>query len=153
MRVKDLKVANYWGDDCPQTLPETLVVNLTEKTTWAMGTEVTLDTSQEDEALRVELADFPAVSEDSDNDMVSNTTGNDDEKGATGGIKAISTNVIEDKAESNKKVRVANDNTLNDTSDSLSSIDDDDNEVRRLRTQHISEWLTDERVIEIMVGV
>ena len=103
MRVKDLKVANYWGDDCPKTLPETLVVNLTEKTTWAMGTEVTLDTSQEDEALRVELADIPAVSEDSDNDMVSNTTGNDDKKGATGGIKTMSTNVNEDKSDANKK--------------------------------------------------
>ena len=86
VRVKDLKVVN-WGDDCPETLPETLVVNLTEKTAWEMGNEVTLDTAQEDEALRVELADIPAVSEDSDNDMVSNTTGNDDEKGATGGIK------------------------------------------------------------------
>ena len=29
VRVKNLKVANYWGDDCPETLPETLVVNLT----------------------------------------------------------------------------------------------------------------------------
>ena len=43
-----------------------------------MGSEITLDTSQEDEALRVELADIPAVSEDNDIDMVSNTTGNDD---------------------------------------------------------------------------
>ena len=61
VRVKDLKVANYWGDDCPETLPETVVVNLTEKTTWALGTEVTLDTSEEDEALRVELCDIPVI--------------------------------------------------------------------------------------------
>ena len=99
VRVKDLKVANYWGDDCSETLPETLVVNLTEKTTWAIGTEVTLDTSEEDEALRVELSDIPAVSEDSENEMISSTTGNNDEKGATGGIKTISTNMNEDNSE------------------------------------------------------
>ena len=38
VRVKNLMIVNYWGDDCPETLPETLVVNLTEKTTWALGT-------------------------------------------------------------------------------------------------------------------
>ena len=32
VKVKDFKVVNYWGNDCPETLPETLVVNLTEKT-------------------------------------------------------------------------------------------------------------------------
>ena len=27
MRVKDLKIVNYLGDDCPETLPDTLVAN------------------------------------------------------------------------------------------------------------------------------
>ena len=40
-----------------------------------------------------------------------------------------------------------------DTSDSVSSAADDVNEVRRLRTLHINEWLTDERVQEIMEDV
>ena len=68
VRVKDLKVINYWGEDYPETLPETVIVNLKEETTWALGTEVTLDTSEEDEALRVELSDIPIESEDVDND-------------------------------------------------------------------------------------
>ena len=88
------------------------------------------DTLEEDEALRVELCDIPAVSEDVDNDTTGNTTSTNDEKGATGGIKTILTNMNEDNSESNKKVRVANDNPLDDTSDSISSIADDDNEMR-----------------------
>ena len=38
VKVKDLKVANYWGDDCPKKLPKTMVVNLSRKNAWALGT-------------------------------------------------------------------------------------------------------------------
>ena len=47
-------------------------------------------------------------------------------RGATGGIKIISTNVNEEKSEANKKENQADDNPLNDSSDSLSSVDDDE---------------------------
>ena len=52
----------------------------------------------------------------------------------------------ESDSESTRKVRVANDNPVDDTSDNVSSVAGDVNEVRRLRTLHINEWLTDERV-------
>ena len=69
VRVKDLKMIKCWGDDCTVTLPETMVVNLTRNKTWALGTEVTLDTSKEDEAMGVELSEIPAVSKDIDDDV------------------------------------------------------------------------------------
>ena len=59
----------------------------------------------------------------------------------------------ENDSESTRKVRVANDNPADDTSDNVSSVADDVSEVRRLRTLHINEWLTDEKVQEIMINV
>ena len=63
------------------------------------------------------------------------------------------TNMNENDSESTRKVRVANNNPVDDTSDNVSSAADYVNEVRRLRTLHINEWLTDERVQEIMENV
>ena len=88
VKVKDLKVATYWGDDCPKKLPKTMVVNLSRKNAWALGTEVTLDTKEEDEGLEVELSDIPAVSEDFDDDE----TETREEKGAAGGIEIMEPN-------------------------------------------------------------
>ena len=66
MRVKGISVINYWGEDNRETLPKTLVVNLKRNTAWSLGTEVVLDTSGEDEALRVEPEDIPIESKDDD---------------------------------------------------------------------------------------
>ena len=49
-------------------------------------------------------------------------------------------------------MRVANDNPADDTSDNVSSVADDVSEVRRLRTLHINEWLTDEKVQAVRQG-
>ena len=151
VRVKDLKVINYWGEDNPETLPETVVVNLKSNTTWSLGTEVVLDTSEENEALRVELSNIPIECEDDDNETADDMSVKDDE-GASGRVKIIP-NAIESDSESLAKVKLANDNPEDKTSDNMSSITDDGSEVRRLRTSHINEWLTDERVQEIMVNV
>ena len=43
--------------------------------------------------------------------------------------------------------------TVDNTYDNASSVADDVNEDRRLRTLHINEWLTDERVQVIMDNV
>ena len=151
IRVKDLKVINYWGEDCPETLPETVVVNLKRKTTWSLGTGVLLDKSEENEALWVELSDIPIECEDDDNETADDMSVKDDE-GASGRVKIIP-NAIESDSESLARVKLANDNPEDKTSDNMSSVTDDNNEVRRLRTSHINEWLTDERVQEIMVNV
>ena len=66
VRVKSISVINYWGEHNPETLPETLVVNLKRNTAWSLGTEVELDTSKEDEALRVEPDDIPIESNEDD---------------------------------------------------------------------------------------
>ena len=50
-------------------------------------------------------------------------------------------------------MKLANNNPEDNTSDNMSSIADDGSEIRRLRTLHINEWLTDERVQEIMENV
>ena len=110
-----------------------------------------MDTPKEDEALRIELCDIPTVSEDIDNDMTGSTTGTNDEKGAASCVKTI-TNMNENDSESTRKVRVANDNPADDTSDNVSSVADDVSEVRRLRTLHINEWLTDEKVQAVRQG-
>ena len=86
-----------------------------------------MDTPKEDEALRIELCDIPTVSEDIDNDMTGSTTGTNDEKGAASCVKTI-TNMNENDSESTRKVRVANDNPADDTSDNVSSVADDDKE-------------------------
>ena len=50
-------------------------------------------------------------------------------------------------------MKIANNNPEDNTSNNMSSIADDGSEIRRLRTLHINEWLTDERVQEIMENV
>ena len=35
VRVKSISVINYWGEHNPETLPETLVVNLKRNTAWS----------------------------------------------------------------------------------------------------------------------
>ena len=63
----------------------------------------------------------------------------------TGRVK-IMPNANESDSESLAKVKLANNNLEDNTSDNMSSIADDGSEIRRLRTLHINEWLTDERV-------
>ena len=87
VKVKDLKIATYWGDEYLKKLPETLVVNLSRKNAGALGAEVTLDTKGEDEGLEVNLSDIPAVSKNFDDDE----TETKEEKGVAGGIKIMDT--------------------------------------------------------------
>ena len=104
VKVTDLKVATYWGDDCPKTLPKTMVVNLSRKNAWALGAEVTLDTKGEDEGLEVELSDIPAVSKDFDDDE----TETREEKGAAGGIEIREANGNENNSETKDKREATN---------------------------------------------
>ena len=69
VKVKNLKIANYWGDEYTEKLPKTMVVDLSKKNAWALGSEITLDTKEEDEGLIVDpLKEIPEVGKDFDDD-------------------------------------------------------------------------------------
>ena len=79
--VKNLEIANCWGEEYNQKLPKTMTVDLSRRQTWALGTEVTLDTNGESEAFEVDMDNIPKVVEWCDDD----TTNIQEEKGAAGG--------------------------------------------------------------------
>ena len=65
-----------------------MVVDLSRKQAWALGTEVTLETKGEDEDIEVNLDDIPKVIENFDDD----TADIREEKGAAGGIQIMEVN-------------------------------------------------------------
>ena len=68
-----------------------MIVDLSRRQTWTLGTEVTLDTNGESEAFEVDMDKIPKIVECFDDD----TTDIQEEKGAAGGIPimGISDNV------------------------------------------------------------
>ena len=142
-----MEIANYWGDEYTKKLPKTMVVDLSKKNAWALGAEITLDTKGEDEELEVNLNEIPAVIEDFDDDA----TETREEKGAAGGIQIMENNENEDNPETANNPETPNNSPLDDTSDEVSLADDDEaDQARRLRTMSINEWLTNEKVQDIM---
>ena len=76
------------------------------------------------------------------------------EKGASSRTKITpGTNESETDSESLAKIRLANDILEDDASTEVSTISEDANEVRMLRTSHPSDWLTDERAQEVIHNV
>ena len=148
VKVKNLKIANYWGDEYTEKLPKTMVVDLSKRNAWALGAEITLDTKGEDEGLIVDLLkEIPEVGEDFDDDG----TETREEKGAAGGIEIIESNENENGPEAANNPETPNNSPLDDTSDEVSLADDDEaDQARRLRTMSINEWLTNEKVQDIM---
>ena len=63
-RVKNLTIINRWGEK--GTIPETLTVNLTRNTAWALGTEVELHTTEEDEAIMFEQSKICDTTDEED---------------------------------------------------------------------------------------
>ena len=63
-RVKNLTIINRWGEK--GTIPETLTVNLTRNTAWALGTEVELHTTEEDEAIMFEQSKICDTADEED---------------------------------------------------------------------------------------
>ena len=59
VKVKNLEIANCWGEEYTKKLPKTMVVDLSRKQTWALGTEVTLDTKEENEGIELNLDEIP----------------------------------------------------------------------------------------------
>ena len=150
-RIGSLSIISHWGDRKP--LPETATVNLTPNTAWSLGTEVELPTLKEDDlALRLEPGDIPCDNIEDDDETTGSLSVKDDENGASCRTK-ITPCTNESDSESLIKTKLANDNHEEDASTVISTISDDVSEIRRLRTLHINEWLTDERAQEIIQNV
>ena len=66
-----------------------MTIELNRKQTWALGTEATLDTEEENEAIQVDMDSIPTVIKLGDNDAEEAP----EEKGATGGIPASELNI------------------------------------------------------------
>ena len=66
-KVKNLSVINHWGEDLGTT-PETLIINLSRSTAWALGRMVELGTSEEEQAIMLEESDVYGASDDDDNE-------------------------------------------------------------------------------------
>ena len=148
-KVKKLSIINHWGDK--GTIPETLTVNLSKNTAWSLGEEVELRTTEEDEVIMFEQSDVCGTNDD-DDEVTENKSVKDDESGAAGRTK-ITPNQNESDSESLARIKMANNSHEDDNSTVISTISDDVSEVRRLRTMHISDWLTDERAQEVIEKV
>ena len=83
--VKNLVIADCWGEEYTKKLPKTMTVDLNRRQTWALGTEVTLDTKGENEVFEVDMDQIPKVIEYCDDD----TEDTQEEKGATGGAPSL----------------------------------------------------------------
>ena len=144
--VKKLEIANCWGEEYTQKLPKTMVFDLSRRQTWALGTEVTLDTNGDSEAFEVDMDRIPKIVECSDDD----TKEIQEEKGDAGGIPIIEVSDRGTNQECNS-TDTSEDSPANDVSDDESLIDEDeDSQARRLRTMNINEWLTNEKVQDIL---
>ena len=66
--VRNLEIINCWGEEYIKKLPKTMTVDLSRKETWALGTEVTLDTKGENEGFEVEMDRIPKIIEYCDDD-------------------------------------------------------------------------------------
>ena len=147
--VKNLEIASCWGEEYTQKLPKTMTVDLGRKQTWALGTEVTLDTNEENEGFEVDMDKIPKIIECCDDD----TEETQEEKGAAGGIPIM--NISDNK--SNQEIQLtesAKDSPTDDTSDDESLCDEEEvGQARRLRNMNINEWLTDVKVNDILERV
>ena len=144
--VKNLVMADCWGEEYNKKLPKTMTIELNRKQTWALGTEATLDTKGENEAFEVDMDAFPKVLGLSDDDTEETL----EEKGATGGVP---TSDLNDNSKSqNKQLTESTENSsTDDSSDDESTNDmDEAGKARVQRNKNISEWVTDRAVNDIL---
>ena len=52
--MKNLVLVECWGEEYNKKLPKTMTIELKRKQKWALGTEATLDTKEENEAVQVD---------------------------------------------------------------------------------------------------
>ena len=113
-----------------------MTVDLNRRQTWALGTEVTLDTNGENEVFEVDMYQIPKVIECCDDD----TEDTQEEKGAAGGVPVK--NISDNKR--NQEIQFtefAKDTHTDETSDDESLCDEEEvGQARRLRNMNINEW-------------
>ena len=133
--VKNLVMADCWGEEYNKKLPKTMTVELNRKQTWALGTEATLDTKGENEVFEVDMDKFPKVVELRDDD----TEDTLEEKGATGGVPIP--NLSDNNQSQSKQITESTKNSSTDeTSDDESLCDEEEaGEARRQRNLNINE--------------
>merc|ERR1711873_300430 len=110
--VKNLVIADCWGEEYTKKLPKTMNVDLNRRQTWVLGTEVTLDTKGENEVFEVDMDQIPKVIEYCDDD----SEDTQEEKGATGGVPVM--NLSDNKKNQNTQIAESIKNSSTDeTSD------------------------------------
>ena len=154
-RIGSLKVINYWGED-PKPLPETVRCNLTSNIGWTIGTEVLLPTD-DNSAIEIKPSDIPDSKKEGDvdqedgDDALEDQSDDEGEKGALCRVKIMpGINENGTDTESLNNIRLANNNLEDDASTDLSEISDDVDEIRKLRTAHPDDWLSDEKATEVL---
>ena len=126
--VKNLVMADCWGEEYNKKLPKTMTVELNRKQTWALGTDATLDTKGENEVFEVDMDTLPKVIEFRDDDAEETL----EEKGATGGVPISDSN--DNSKSQNKQVTESTENSLTDDSSDDESPGDID-EIGKARSQ------------------
>ena len=136
-----LSIIIHWGEQKP--LPETVTCNLTPNAAWSL--------TDDDLALEIEPGDIPGDGNEDEDDVAGSQSMKEEEKGASCRTKITpGTYESETDSESLTKIRLANDILEDDASTEVSTISDDANQVRILRTANPSDWLTDEKAIQIL---
>ena len=144
IRIGSLSVISHWGEQKP--LPETVTCNLTPNAAWSL--------TDDDLALEIEPGDIPGDGNEDEDDVARSQSMKEEEKGASCRTKITpGTYESETDSESLTKIRLANDILEDDASTEVSTISDDANQVRILRTANPSDWLTDEKAIQILHNV
>ena len=139
-----LSIIIHWGEQKP--LPETVTCNLTPNAAWSL--------TDDDLALEIEPGDIPGDGNEDEDDVAGSQSMKEEEKGASCRTK-IMPGTIESETDSEllAKIRLANDILEDDASTEVSTISEDVNEDRELRTSHLSDWLTYERAQEVIHNV
>ena len=107
---------------------------------------------EDDLALRLEPGDIPCDNSEDDDETMGSLSVKDDENGASCRTK-ITPGTNESDSESLAKIRLANNNLEDDASTEVSTISEDASEVRLLRISHTNDWLTDERVQDVIDNI
>ena len=142
--VKNLVLVECWGEEYTKKLPKTMTIELNRQQTWALGTEATLDTEEENEAVQIDMNSIPTVIKLGDSDAEEAL----EEKGAAGGIPTLelkNSNVTQKPTESTE-----NSSTDDSSGDESANSIDEAGKARIQRNKYINEWLTDKTIDDIL---
>ena len=133
--VKNLVLVECWGEEYTKKLPKTMTIELNRQQTWALGTEATLDTEEENEAVQVDMDSIPTVIKLGDSDAEEAL----EEKGAAGGIPTLE--LKNSYANQNRQPTESTENSSTDDSsgDESANSMDEAGKARIQRNKNISE--------------